>query len=146
MLQLGELIKQEVAADKENIRRNSLGYFVITAIISALWFVSIPVWKPFMTHILVFSDVDKLFNLVLVLICFYVLFAIKNIFDSTFYGMGKTNYMLLESVITNTVYYGVAFILFVTNIWTPTLIGIALLFGVGNAFDSVVSFLYTSTS
>ena len=34
VLQLGELIKQEVAADKENIRKNTLGYFSITAIIS----------------------------------------------------------------------------------------------------------------
>ena len=42
VLQLGELIKQEVSTDKENVRRNSLGYFGITAIISALWLVSIP--------------------------------------------------------------------------------------------------------
>ena len=26
-----------------------------------------------------------------------------------------------------------------TGVWTPTLIGIALMFGIGNAFDSVVS-------
>jgi len=44
-------------------------------------------------------------------------------------------------VVTNTVYYGVAFILYITNVWNPTLIGIALLFGIGNAFDSVVSFV-----
>ena len=57
VLQLGELIKQEVAADKENIRKNSLAYFGITAVISVLWLVSIPVWKPFMTHVLGFTDV-----------------------------------------------------------------------------------------
>ena len=54
-------------------------------------------------------------------------------------GLGKTNYMLLESVVTNTIYYGIAFILYATNVWTPTLTGIALLFGIGNAFDSIVS-------
>ncbi|MBP3495028.1 MAG: multidrug transporter [Clostridia bacterium] len=139
VLQLGELIKQEVATNKENIRRNSLGYFGITAIISALWLVSIPLWKPFMTHILCFTDVDKLFELVMVLVGFYVLYAIQNVFDSTFYGLGKTNYMLFESVVTNTIYYGIAFILYITGVWTPSLIGIALLFGIGNAFDSVVS-------
>ena len=139
VLQLGELIKQEVATDKENIRRNSLGYFGITAIISVLWFASIPVWKPFMTHVLGFSDVDKLFDLVLLLIGFYVLYAVQNVFDSTFYGLGKTNYMLFESVVTNTIYYGIAFALYATNVWIPTLMGIALLFGIGNAFDSIVS-------
>ena len=141
VLQLSELIKQEVATDKENIRRNSLGYFGITVMVSLLWLVSMPAWKPFMTHILGFSDVDKLFELVLVLVGFYVLYAIQSVFDSTFYGLGKTNYMLFESVITNTVYYGAAFILFAANIWTPTLVGIAFLFGIGNAFDSIVSFM-----
>ena len=141
VMQLGELIKQEVASDKENIRRNSLGYFSTTAIISVLWFASIPVWKPFMTHVLGFTDVDKLFNLVLLLVGFYVLYAIQNVFDSTFYGLGKTNYMLFESVVTNSIYYGIAFILYVTNVWIPTLTGIALLFGIGNAFDSVVSLI-----
>ena len=139
VLQLGELIKQEVATDKENIRRNSLGYFGITAIISVLWFASIPVWKPFMVNVLQFTDVDKLFDLVLLLAGFYVLYAIQNVFDSTFYGLGKTNYMLLESVVTNTIYYGIAFVLYATGAWFPTLTGIALLFGIGNVFDSIVS-------
>ena len=141
VLQLGELIKQEVAANPGNVRCNSLGYFGITAGIVVLWLISIPLWKPFMTHILGFTDVDKLFDLVLLLVGFYVLYAIQNVFDSTFYGLGKTKYMLFESVVTNTVYYGIAFIFYATGIWMPTLTGIALLFGIGNAFDSVVSFL-----
>ena len=139
VLQLGELIKQEVATDKKNISRNSLGYFGITAVICALWFVSVPLWKPFMTQVLGFTEVDKLFDLVLLLVGFYVLYAVQNVFDSTFYGLGKTNYMLFESVVTNTIYYGIAFVLYTTGLWTPTLTGIALLFGIGNAFDSIVS-------
>ena len=139
VLQLGELIKQETATDKENVSKNTLGYFIITAMICVLWFVSIPLWKPFMINVLQFTDVDKLFELVLVLVGFYVLYAFQNIFDSVFYGLGKTNYMLFESVVTNTVYYGIAFVLYITGVWTPSLIGIALLFGIGNAFDSIVS-------
>ncbi len=141
ILQLGELIKQEIATNKDNISKKSIGYFSVTAIISALWFISIPLWKPFMTNILSFRDVDKLFNLVLLLVGFYVLYAFQNVFDSTFYGMGKTNYMLFESIVTNSIYYGITFVLYITNLWTPTLTGIALLFGIGNAFDSVVSFV-----
>ena len=139
VLQLGELIKQEIATDKNNLQRNTLGYLGITGFICVLWFVSIPVWKLFMSQILGFTDVDKLFSLVVLLIGFYVLFAFQNVFDATFYGLGKTNYMLFESVITNTIYYGIAFVLYVTGIWVPTLTGIALLFGIGNAFDSIVS-------
>lgn len=85
VLQLSELIKQEIAVDNDNIRKNSLAYFCITIFIAILWFVSIPLWKPFMTHVLCFTDVDKLFRLVLLLVGFYVLYAIQNVFDSTFY-------------------------------------------------------------
>ena len=139
VLQLGELIKRETATDENAVKNNSLGYFVITLAICVLWCVSIPLWKPFMEHVLNFSDVDKLFELVMVLLGFYMLYAFQNVFDSTFYGLGKTNYMLFESVVTNTLYYGTAFILYLCGAWQPTLIGIALLFGIGNAFDAIVS-------
>ena len=92
-----------------------------------------------MAQVLGFSDVDKLFDLVILLLGFYVLFAFQNVFDSTFYALGKTKYMLFESVVTNAVYYGAAFLLYLLGLWTPTLTGIALLFGFGNAFDFVVS-------
>ena len=58
------------------------------------------------------ENTDKLFELVLILVGFYVLYAIQNVFYSTFYCLGKTNYMLYESVVTNTIYYGIAFILY----------------------------------
>ena len=137
--QLGELIKQEVGTDEKAVKNNTLGYFAVTIMVCVIWFATIPAWKPFMANVLQFSDVDKLFNLVLVLLGFYVLYALQNVFDSEFYGLGKTNYMLFESVVTNTIYYGVAFILYLADVWTPTLMGIALLFGIGNAFDSIVS-------
>ena len=123
VIQLGELIKEEVAQDRDNVERNIPGYFVITGLICVVWFISIPLWKPFMTKILLFSDVDKLYDLVMVLLGFYVLYAFQNVFDSTFYGLGKTQYMLFESIVTNTVYYGIAFILYMKGIWIPTLTG-----------------------
>ena len=137
--QLAELIKQEVAINHENAKRNASGYFAITIGVCVLWFLTIPLWKPFMTNVLGFSDIEKLFELVMILIGFYVLYAFQNVFDATFYGLGKTHYMLFESIVTNTIYYGFAFILYLTGVWLPTLTGIALLFGIGNAFDAVVS-------
>lgn len=137
--QLGELIKQEVSTDEKAIKNNTLGYFAVTAIVCLVWFITIPGWKVFMANVLQFSDVDKLYNLVMVLLGFYVLYAIQNVFDCEFYGLGKTNYMLFESIVTNSIYYGIAFALYIAGKWTPTLVSIALLFGVGNAFDSIVS-------
>ncbi len=137
--QLGELIKQETARDERAVRENTLGYFTVTGIVCVLWALLIPTYKPFMRVVLGFDDVDKLFSLVMVLFGFCVRYAFQNVFDSTFCGRGKANYMLCESVVTNTVYYGTFFILYLTGAWTPTLPGIALMFGIGNAFDSVVS-------
>ena len=137
--QLGELIKQETAADEKAVGKNSLGYFAVTAAVCLLWVLLIPAYKPFMRHVLGYSDTDKLFGLVMLLLGFYVLYAFQNVFDCTFYGRGKTAYMLFESVVTNSVYYGTFFVLYLTGVWTPTLVGIALMFGLGNAFDSIVS-------
>ena len=139
--QLGELIKQETAKDRNAVRNNTLGYFAVTAMTCLLWVVTIPLYKPFMKYVLNYSDVDKLFKLVMVLFVFYVLYAFQNVFDATFYGRGKTKYMLFESVVTNSIYYGAFFILYLCGAWNPTLIGIALMFGFGNAFDTVVSYL-----
>lgn len=47
--------------------------------------------------------------------------------------------MLFESVVTNSVYYGGAFALYLLGAWKPSLTGIVLLFGIDIAFDSVVS-------
>ena len=141
VIQLGELIKQETAKNEKAVKENTPGYLAITAITCILWIILIPFYKPFMAHILGYSDVDKLFELVMVLFIFYVMYAFQNVFDATFYGRGKTDYMLFESVVTNSVYYGAFFVLYLCGIWTPTLTGIALMFGFGNAFDSIVSYL-----
>ena len=139
IIQLGELIKQETSTNKDAVKNNTLGYFAITGIAIVAWCIFIPLYKPFMRYVLNYSDIEKLFELVMVLFGFYVLYAIQNVFDATFYGLGKTHYMLFESIVTNTIYYGIAFILYATGVWEPTLIGIALLFGIGNAFDTIVS-------
>lgn len=137
--QLGELIKQEVSTNEKAIKNNTLGYFAVTIIVCFIWCITIPMWKSFMLNVLQFSDIDKLYNLVILLLGFYVLYAIQNVFDCEFYGLGKTNYMLFESIVTNSIYYGTAFALYLAGKWTPTLMGIALLFGFGNVFDSIVS-------
>lgn len=139
ILQLGELIKQETSTNKDAVKNNTLGYFAITLITLIIWCILIPTYKPFMKYILNFNNVDKLFQIVMISFGFYTLFAIQNVFDATFYGLGKTKYMLFESAVTNIIYYGILFILYKTDIWQPTLMSIIVLFGIGNAIDAIVS-------
>ena len=139
ILQLGELIKQETANDPQAVRDHTLGYFAVTGAVCMLWFAAIPLYRPFLRYVLNFGETEKLFELVMLLLGSYVFFAFQNVFDMTFYGRGKTKYMLLEAVVTNAVYYGAFFAMYRTGAWVPSLTGIALLFGGGNVFDSVVS-------
>ena len=141
ILQLGELSKLEVSQDKDKFYNNISSYFILTVIICSLWFITIPFWKGFMLHILNFKEVDKLFDLALLLSGFYIFFALQNVVDSIFYGIGKIQYILWQSLIVNIIYYGIAFILYLKGYFTPSLKGIALLFGYGLIFDFIVSFI-----
>jgi hypothetical protein len=54
--------------------------------------------------------------------------------------MGKTEYMLFQSIVINTLFYGTLFILYVTGLYVPTLELIALMFAAGIAFDSLLTY------
>lgn len=141
VLTLGELIKKETSEGDEFISKKTVGYFSVTTIIVIFWLVSIPLWKPFLNHVMNIPDYEKVFSLVLIQLIFYIIFAYNNVMDSTFYGVGKTDYMLWQSLIVNIVWYGGAFILFKAGVFEPTLNGIALLFGLGMAFDFIPTIL-----
>lgn len=133
----------DVAINTEMLRQKVRNYALLTASICGLWVISIPGWKPFMSSILGYADVDQLFQLVLLLLGFYVVYSFQSLAHAIFLGLGKTNYILVQSLITNAVYYGGAFLLYRVGIWTPTLTSIAMLFGWGMVFGGVVtSILY----
>jgi Na+-driven multidrug efflux pump len=137
ILTLGELIKKETSESDENISRKTMGYFIVTTIIVVVWLVTIPLWRPFLQHVMNIGDYAKVFDIILVQVIFYIVFAYNNVMDSTFYGVGKTDYMLYQSLIVNVIWYGGAFILFKLGVFTPSLLGIAMLFGLGMVFDFI---------
>jgi Na+-driven multidrug efflux pump len=142
ILQLGELIKADCGEEKfEAVRSKSLGYFAITLSIVLIWLISIPLWKPFMRDLLQYGAYEDVYNVVLISLGFYVLFAFNNVIDSIFYGLGKTDYMLFQSVFVNSLFYGTLFVLYVIGIYQPTLILIALMFAIGIAVDAILTML-----
>ena len=53
VLQLGELIKSDCGEEGMNaVKNKSLGYFNLTIIFVLIWAITLPLWKPFMQHIL----------------------------------------------------------------------------------------------
>jgi Na+-driven multidrug efflux pump len=140
IIQLGELIKAHCGEEKlEAVKSKSLGYFTITLLIVIIWFISIPLWKPFMRDVLQYDAYMDVFKIVIISIGFYVLFAFNNVIDSIFYGLGRTDYMLIQSVLVNSIFYGTLFVLFKLDIYQPNLYLIALMFALGIAIDAFIT-------
>lgn len=140
VLQLGELIKSDCSKGEENITKNLRGYVGVTTIIVVIWLVTIPLWEPFIKNVLNMSNYDVIFHLVMISLPFYITFAYNNLIDSIFYGIGRTEYMLFQSVLVNATFYGALFILFQMGIYNPTLELITLMFATGIAVDSLLTF------
>lgn len=137
-LALADLIKKEVGENKENIRDKTFGYISLVMIFALVWLVSIPLWKPFLQYVMNADEYETVYKIVLIETGFYMTFLFNScIFDSTFYGLGKTNYMLIQSMCIDGFYYGVMFVLYLSGIFVPTLLGICLMFGIGMALDFV---------
>ncbi len=134
---LYDVVKKETAENKENMKTNTSGYFAVATIFSVLWFASIPLWKPFIQYVLNSDAYETIFYVVLMQSAFYIIYIYNCVMDGTIYGRGKTGYMLIESIATNGIYYVIMFIFWKTGVWVPTLTGIALMFGIGMAFDLI---------
>lgn len=137
-LALAYLVKKEVAEDKDMIKNKTFGYICLVSIFAILWLFSIPLWKPFLQYVMNVAEYETVFKIVLIETSFYMTFSFNScIFDSTFYGLGKTKYMLIQSICIDGLYYGAMFILYITGVFVPTLWGICLMFGIGMALDFI---------
>jgi len=58
------------------------------------------------------------------------------------YGVGKTQYQTYRAIINNGTVYVIAFIAYLTNVWTPTFTSIMILFGIGIVVDSILTVYY----
>ena len=132
-----DVIKKETAESKENIETKTAGYLLTASLFSVVWFASIPLWKPFIRYVLNSDAYETVYRVVMISSPFYVIYIFNCVFDGTIYGRGRTDYMLIESIFTNGLYYTAMFILWKTGIWIPTLDGIALMFGIGMAIDLI---------
>ena len=132
------------SSDMRLVRRLWLASMLITALMMAA------VWLPILSF---FGDIaGSLTNnaeaLRLAIVAFgillvpYVLFSFNTVTDSVFYGIGKTRYMALQSVITTGTVYLVAFALYTAGMWVPTFEGVMWLFFYGIVVDSGLTLFF----
>ncbi|MCL2798186.1 MAG: multidrug transporter [Firmicutes bacterium] len=137
-LALADLVKKEIGENENNIRDKTFGYITLTAIFAVAWLATIPLWKPFLQYVMNVDEYNTVFFIVLIQTGFYLTFLFNScILDSTFYGLGKTKYMLIQSICIDVCYYGLMFILYMTGVFVPTLLSISMMFGIGMTLDFI---------
>lgn len=137
-LALSELVKRDVGEDVKNIARNTKGYFSLGLIFVAIWCITIPFWHSFLANVMNVQDIKTVMYIVGVQTVFYFVFIFNNsILDATLYGLGKTNYMFIQSLWVNVGYYGTMFILYKIGVFTPTLLNTCFMFGFGILIDLI---------
>lgn len=139
VMALGQLIKGDAACSNGLSVEKVNAYFKITGLIAMCWLLSIPIWDDFIAHIMGVSDHQQVTDLVLLVLGFYVVFAFNNVIDSYFYGIGRTDLMLYQSLAVNTLFYGSAFMAYQLGWFKPTLDRIAIMFGLGVTFDAIIT-------
>lgn len=141
-LALADVVKKEVGESLENVRTKTAGYLALTAILSLLWLASIPLWKPFLQQVMNIEDWQLVLRIVLIQTPFYLIFLFNNgVLDSTFYGAGRLDYLFIQTLLINGIYYGGLFVLYLAGIFRPGLTGICLMFGFGMALDLIPTLL-----
>lgn len=140
VIALGELIKKEIGESNPKVKEVVKSAFVITSVIITLWLVSIPFWGFFFKHLMNINNPEIVIQISIIALIFYIVFAYNNIIDSVFYGLGRTDLMLIQSIIVNFIYYGIIYILVITDNIEISLNKIVLIFGFGILLDSIITF------
>lgn len=139
VLALGRLVKQDAATNNGLSSQRVKSYLWLTAGVIAIWSLTMPLWGSFISYVIGVSDSKPIIELVWLLVGFYAVFSLNNVIDSYFYGIGRTDLMLYQSLIVNILFYGVAFVLYQVGIFVPTLERIAMMFGLGITLDAIIT-------
>ena len=133
------LIAQE-SANPERVRVLWRSSMLITGAMMLVWIALIPGLSTFANAL---SDDPDIVQAALVAFAIlfvpYVLFCFNTVTDAVFYGLGKTQYMAYQSILTNGTVYVIAFLLYVTNVWDVTYVGIMILFALGILVDTALT-------
>ena len=132
-----EVIRKDAGINGYKLKQKN--YYFITLIVILLWFALIPTYKWFFNGVEGIENYNRIFEIVLISLGFYVAYAFSQISDAIFVGIGKTKYIAINSLICNIGYYGIWFILYITSIITMNMNMIIIMFGCGNIVHWIVS-------
>ena len=123
------------------IKLNQFNYYFIATSVIAVWILTIPLWIPFFRYVENLQNASEIFLITIKLVPFYIAYSGCAIIDNIFIGLGKTLYNAINSFIINLAYYGIFYILYLTNVITFSMNVIILMFGFGMVVHLAVSLI-----
>lgn len=127
-----------------NFIKRFISAIFISSILALLFSCIAPFWNTIATFFNKDMEVVKIsYTVFSILLVPYILFIFNTVCDSIFYALGKTKYMAYQALLTNGTVYLLAFLLYINNIWHPTLETIMVLFALGILVDSVFTALFS---
>ncbi len=132
-LPLADVLKQDISDGRRHEAyhwEKTSGYLLISLAIFLFWIVSYPLWEPFIDSVLKPRDLQVVMDLAILLMPCYAFFALSNLMMSVFYAQGKTELLVLSSMIGNA-FLVVLYVLFIVGVIPNTVMAIAGIFGAG---------------
>ncbi len=134
---LAEVIRSDCKDGYKKLKQFNY-YFIVGATIG-LWAITVPLWEQFFRHAQNLQNANEIFSIVIKLVPFYIAYAGCVIIDNIFIGTGKTIYNAVNSLIINIGYYGIFYILYLTNAIEFNMNTIIIMFGLGMVVHWIVS-------
>ncbi len=120
---------------------NQFNYYCIAGTVIVIWGLTIPLWTPFFLYAEKLQNAQEIFLIVIRLAPFYIAYAGSAVIDNIFIGLGKTLYNSVSSLIINFLYYGIFYILYLTDTIVFTMNVIICMFGFGMVVHLAVSLI-----
>lgn len=130
------LIKQSLAQNNSQPLKK---YFINTLLLCIFIILLVPVAFLLFKYIYQFPNYSLYFYTLIKLVPCYLLFSFDSVVEAYFVATGKLHHILIQTILTNLFVYGIAYVLFLFNVWTITLNAIIILFNLG----MIVSSCYT---
>ena len=149
IISLSNVIKSEGDKTKNNLMKYLFIYALVTLGIIFIWLVTIPSYELFIHNILNVKNSELVTNIVLMLLPFYICFALNNIINSMIIGWGRSDITLYQSILVNILVYIPYFSALMSNIWVPDVMQIAIMFGMtmltGFILNTIIFVIITRT-
>ena len=136
---LAEVIRSDCKNGYFQLRQ--FNYYFIIACTVIVWALTLPLWTPFFRYAENLANADEIFSITVKLAPFYIAYAGCAVIDNIFIGLGKTVYCAINSFIINLIYYGIFYILYLTEVLLFSMDVIILMFGFGMVVHLAVSLI-----